>query len=158
VSDSRRGGPGGSAGPPETNHRLAVDVLAQATGTRHCRRSPERGPAPEGKRRARPEPEHRRYADRPAQAARLPGRTVLSIAAGPDAPHVVQIGAAPAFIGAGVRDLVCQCGESVLIQGYLPANFIGIRIRCARCGEVTTTPGLAEGDILPRNATPIAPV
>jgi hypothetical protein len=45
----------------------------------------------------------------------------------------------------------------VLIQGYRPASFIDIRIRCAHCGAVTSTPGLSEGEILPRSATPVAP-
>jgi hypothetical protein len=73
------------------------------------------------------------------------------------APHVIQIGATPAFIGHGDRDLVCRCGASVLIQGYRPASFIDIRIRCARCGVVTATPGLSEGEVLPRSATPVPP-
>jgi hypothetical protein len=61
------------------------------------------------------------------------------------------------FIGHGGRDLACRCGGSVLIQNYRPADFIDIRIRCARCGDVTATPGLGDGEILPRSATPVAP-
>ncbi len=45
----------------------------------------------------------------------------------------------------------------MLIQNYQPAEFIDIRIRCARCGAVTCTPGLGDGEILPRNAVPVAP-
>jgi hypothetical protein len=45
----------------------------------------------------------------------------------------------------------------VLIQNYRPADFIDIRIRCARCGDVTATPGLGDGEILPRSAAPVAP-
>ena len=45
----------------------------------------------------------------------------------------------------------------MLIQGYLPGNFLAIRIRCFRCGAVSTTPGLPEGEILPRSAIAIAP-
>jgi hypothetical protein len=44
---------------------------------------------------------------------------------------------------------------SVLIEGYLPANFLAIRIRCFRCGAVTATPGLPEGDIVPRSAVAV---
>jgi hypothetical protein len=37
----------------------------------------------------------------------------------------------------------------VLIQGYLPANFLAIRIQCFSCGAVAATPGLPDGEILP---------
>ena len=57
----------------------------------------------------------------------------------------------------GTSDLLCRCGASVLIQGYLPGNFLAIRIQCFRCGTVSTTPGLPEGEILPRAAIAIAP-
>jgi hypothetical protein len=73
------------------------------------------------------------------------------------APHAIQTGATPAFIGSGAGNLVCACGNSVLIQNYQPAEFIDIRIRCARCGAVTSTPGLGVGEILPRTAMPVAP-
>ena len=63
----------------------------------------------------------------------------------------------PVFTGTGVNDLSCRCGQSVLIRGYLPANFVAIRIKCFRCGEVTETPGLPEGEILPHWAAAIAP-
>ncbi len=66
------------------------------------------------------------------------------------------MGGAPVFRGSGKGDLVCRCGASVLVQGYLPANFVAIRFRCFRCGGVTTTPGLPEGEILPRFAASIA--
>ena len=60
------------------------------------------------------------------------------------------------FSGAGRGNLVCRCGH-VLIKGYLPANFLSIRIKCFACGEVTETPGLPEGDILPRRAAGLEP-
>jgi hypothetical protein len=71
-----------------------------------------------------------------------------------DVPHFIQVGGAPAFTGAGSTDLACPCG-SVLITGYLPANFRAIRIQCFRCGAITSTPGLPEGEILPWSAVPI---
>jgi hypothetical protein len=74
-----------------------------------------------------------------------------------DAPHYLQVGAMPVFTGAGVGDLTCRCGQSVLIKGYVPGNYLGIRIKCFRCGEVTETPGLPDGEILPHWATAIAP-
>jgi hypothetical protein len=46
----------------------------------------------------------------------------------------------------------------VLVQGYLPGNFLAIRIRCFRCGAVNTTPGLPEGEILPNAAIAVAPL
>jgi hypothetical protein len=36
------------------------------------------------------------------------------------------------FVGAGSTDLLCRCGQSILIKGYLPANFLSIRIKCFR--------------------------
>ena len=72
-------------------------------------------------------------------------------------PHFIQVGAVPVFAGAGSSDLVCRCGQSVLIKGYLPANFVAIRIKCFRCGETSETPGLPEGEILPHWAAMIPP-
>ena len=37
----------------------------------------------------------------------------------------------------------------MLIQGYLPANFLAIRIQCFHCGAVAASPGLPDGEILP---------
>jgi hypothetical protein len=78
----------------------------------------------------------------------LVGRALLSA----DTPHFIQVGDAPVFRGTGAADLVCGCGQSVLVKGYMPANLLGIRIRCFRCGAVTAIPGLPEGEILPREA------
>ena len=61
------------------------------------------------------------------------------------------------FRGSGTGDLPCRCG-SVLIQGYLPANFLAIRLQCFHCGAVTITPGLPDGEILPRSAVSVAPL
>jgi hypothetical protein len=74
-----------------------------------------------------------------------------------DAPHFIQVGDVPAFAGAGSADLTCRCGQSILIKGYLPENFLGIRIKCFRCGAITATPRLPEGEILPRSAVGIEP-
>jgi hypothetical protein len=52
------------------------------------------------------------------------------------------------FRGAGGTDLMCGC-QSVLIEGYVPGNFVAIRIQCFRCGAITSTPALPEGEILP---------
>jgi hypothetical protein len=43
----------------------------------------------------------------------------------------------------------------VLIEGYLPGNFMAIRIQCFRCGAVTSTPGLPADEILPRSAVTV---
>ena len=37
----------------------------------------------------------------------------------------------------------------------MPANFLAIRIQCFRCGAVTATPGLPEGELLPRSAVAV---
>jgi hypothetical protein len=83
------------------------------------------------------------------------GRAVLSIEPAQPVPHFVQVGDVPVFEGAGIESLTCRCG-SVLIRGYLAANFRGIRIQCFRCGEITATPDLPLHEILPRSATPVA--
>jgi hypothetical protein len=61
----------------------------------------------------------------------------------------------PVFAGAGSGDLICRCGNSILIAGYAPQNVLAIRIRCFRCGAVTTTPGLPAGEILPGDAAAV---
>jgi hypothetical protein len=73
-----------------------------------------------------------------------------------DAPHFIQVGDGPAFVGMGGSDLICRCGQSILVKGYLPANFLAIRIKCFRCGAITATPALVECEILPRSAVAIA--
>lgn len=72
-----------------------------------------------------------------------------------DAAHFIQVGEVPAFAGAGGSDLICRCGQSILIKGYLPANYLAIRIKCFRCGTINVTPALAEGEILSRSAVGI---
>lgn len=68
-------------------------------------------------------------------------------------PYVIQGSAAPAFIMHGATgSLVCGgCQGSALIEGYKPENFISVRIKCFACGEITSTPGLHPGEILPSN-------
>jgi hypothetical protein len=74
-----------------------------------------------------------------------------------DAPHFIQVGEAPVFSGTGNGDLLCRCGHAFLIKGYTPRNFLAIRIKCFRCGAVTTTPGLSAGEILPLDAVVVEP-
>ncbi len=59
------------------------------------------------------------------------------------------------FRGAGFNNLTCQGCGALLIQGYLPGNYLAIRIQCFGCGVVTSTPGLPESEILPRSAVAI---
>lgn len=70
-------------------------------------------------------------------------------------PHFIQVGHGPALVGDGPQDLICSCGESVLVQGYHPNRLIGIAIRCARCSTVTTTSSLPDGAILTGNVIPV---
>ena len=74
-----------------------------------------------------------------------------------DAPHFIQVGEAPVFSGTGNGDLLCRCGNAFLIRGYAPRHYLAIRIKCFRCGAVTTTPGLPAGEILPHDAVVVEP-
>jgi hypothetical protein len=87
----------------------------------------------------------------------MAGGDLLAIAPA-HTPHFIQVGAVPVFRGTGPGDLMCRCGASVLIEGYLPGNFLGIRIQCFRCGTITATPGLPEGEILPLAVRGVAAV
>jgi hypothetical protein len=66
-------------------------------------------------------------------------------------PHYAQIGDQPAITGTGSEQFTCGCGQSSLIAGYEPRNFLGIAIQCAACGAVSETPGLPEGAQPPPN-------
>ncbi len=57
--------------------------------------------------------------------------------------HFVQRCDGPLFAGAGSGALDCACGNR-LIDGYDPAHFLAVRIRCVRCAGVTETPALAD--------------
>lgn len=65
------------------------------------------------------------------------------------APHFLQVGAAPVFVGDGVDDLVCRCAGSTLVRGHRPGTLLAISIECSACGAVTTTPGLDPGQVVP---------
>jgi hypothetical protein len=58
-------------------------------------------------------------------------------------PHFIQSLGHPVFVGQGTGELTCCCGESVLVKGYDPRNFLAVDFQCAHCGAITTTPGLA---------------
>jgi hypothetical protein len=47
----------------------------------------------------------------------------------------------------------CGCGQSLLIAGYEPRQFLGIDIKCADCGRICQTPGLPEGAMPPPSVT-----
>ena len=47
----------------------------------------------------------------------------------------------------------CRCGQSLLIAGYEPRNFLGIAIQCAACGRISETPGLPQGAAPPAAVT-----
>lgn len=68
-------------------------------------------------------------------------------------PHYRQVGGSPAIIGAGFGLFACGCGQSLLIAGYEPRNFLGIAIQCAACGRITETPGLPLGATPPSAVT-----
>jgi hypothetical protein len=68
-------------------------------------------------------------------------------------PHYTQRGRAPAIAGAGFGLFSCACGDSLLIAGYEPRNFLGIAIQCAACGRIAETPGLPPGAAPPTAVT-----
>ncbi len=70
-------------------------------------------------------------------------------------PHFVQTGDEPIFTGQGTGELRCRCGQSVLVRGYDPSNFLGIDLRCAQCGSVTTTAGLSALNRPPEQVVPM---
>ena len=70
------------------------------------------------------------------------------IGTGLDAPHFIQVGDARRSSARAAATWYADAAQSMLIKGYLPANFLAIRIKCFRCGAVTETPGLPEGEIL----------
>jgi len=75
----------------------------------------------------------------------------MTTSASPDrAAHFVQVGADPVFVGEGAAGLDCPCGRSTLVRGYQPGALLAIAIQCARCGAVTTTAGVPEGEVPPQ--------
>jgi hypothetical protein len=60
-------------------------------------------------------------------------------------PHYTQRGDGPAVTGTGFGIFSCGCGQSLLIAGYEPRNFLSIAIQCAACGRINETPGLPHG-------------
>jgi hypothetical protein len=62
--------------------------------------------------------------------------------------HFVQGQDAPILIGSGSERFSCACGNT-LIEGFRPAQFLAVGIQCGRCGTVTTTAPLPDGDMLP---------
>ncbi len=65
------------------------------------------------------------------------------------APHFLQVGAAPVFVGDGAGDLACRCAGSTLVRGHRPGMLLAISIECSACGAVTATPGLDPGQVVP---------
>jgi hypothetical protein len=68
------------------------------------------------------------------------------------APHFLQVGAAPVFVGDGVDDLACRCAGSTLVRAHRPGTLLAISIECAACGAVTATPGLHTDQVVPFGA------
>ena len=139
---------------PSRGLRGQADVLAQACPAWHRRRSAKEG---QRLRENAALGQSQETGDTPIVQPKEQGwlegtsRTATAL----DAAHFIQVGEAPAFAGAGGSDLICRCGQSILIKGYLPANYLAIRIKCFRCGTINVTPALAEGEILSRSAVGI---
>ena len=71
------------------------------------------------------------------------------------APHFVQTAGRPIFIGQGAGVLNCRCGQSELVRGYDPRNFLAVDLLCASCNAVTTTPGLSALNNPPAVVVPL---
>ena len=71
--------------------------------------------------------------------------------------NFVQACEGPVFVGPGNRTLACACGQ-VLIEGYDPARFLSVSIRCGRCAEITATPPLPAGSAPPAALVVAEPV
>ena len=66
-----------------------------------------------------------------------------------DDPIIVQLGPDPVFKSRDDTNVDLKCNEcgSLLIEKYFSASFLGIKIRCFRCGSVTSTPSYQnDGD------------
>ncbi len=68
-------------------------------------------------------------------------------------PHYTQSGSAPAIVGTGFGLFGCGCGRSLLIAGYEPRHFLDIAVKCAACGNISSTPRLTEGAAPPPAVT-----
>lgn len=65
---------------------------------------------------------------------------------------ITQMSPAPIFkVNSPVQNFLscASCNQSILIENYSPQNFIAVSMKCHRCGEVTTTPTLEPGEIVP---------
>lgn len=70
-------------------------------------------------------------------------------------PHYLQSRGTPAIQSEGPGVFACACGESPLIAGYAPENFLAIAIQCGACGDISETPGLPAGIAPPRAVLPL---
>jgi phage FluMu protein Com len=66
-------------------------------------------------------------------------------------PYVVQGSAAPIFKSREPCELNLRCHNcgGLLIEGYFAECFIDVGIKCFGCREITQTPSLEDGEILP---------
>jgi hypothetical protein len=71
------------------------------------------------------------------------------------APHFAQAPGRPIFLGQGTGVLNCRCGQSELVRGYDPRNFLAVDFQCANCGAITTTPGLSALSSPPAAVIPL---
>ena len=81
--------------------------------------------------------------------------TQTAAAAMERAPHFAQAPGRPILIGHGTGVLNCRCGQSELVRGYDPKNFLAVDFQCAHCGAVTTTPGLSALNTPPAVVVPL---
>ena len=70
---------------------------------------------------------------------------LLAVASGPDSRITRRSGDPRPSPARASGMFSCACGQSLLIAGYEPRNFLGIAIQCAACGRISETPGLPHG-------------
>lgn len=63
---------------------------------------------------------------------------------------LIQASAKPIFRGTIATDSSFRCLScgNILIENYIERNFVSVRIKCFRCGKLTSTPPLEPGEVL----------
>jgi hypothetical protein len=76
-----------------------------------------------------------------------------------ETPDIIADADGPTFriVGGGGDALKCESCGYVFVEGFLPGRLVGIKIRCGKCGAITSTPSLPDGDVFPSNTVIFGP-
>ena len=68
---------------------------------------------------------------------------------GSELPYLIQGSTDPAFRGTARCEAVflCENCEFLLIENYIPEDYVGVGIQCFRCAHVSTTPADLDGEV-----------